>query len=69
MQASPKQPLAKGWDDILDVLARHDGAWRGVKTLWHRQKQPLAKGRPPIHTTTPKNNPLRRVPGRQKGTT
>jgi hypothetical protein len=69
MNASPKQPLAKGWDDILDIPARWDGEGRAARTLRRRRKQPLAKGRPSSHTTTPEKRPLRRAPTAPKGTT
>jgi hypothetical protein len=94
MQASPEQPLAKGWDNILDVLAAPDmsNIWAlrriydryttgdfarimlpetlaGVRREAMSRKQALAKGRPPIHTTTPKKRPLRRALTPPKGTT
>jgi hypothetical protein len=96
MNASSKQPLAKGWDDILDILAAPDmwNIWAlrriydryryttgdfarvmlpetlaGIRREAMSRKQALAKGRPPIHTTTPEKRPLRRALTPPKGTT
>lgn len=77
---TPKQPLAKGWDSILDVLCTADmtygiylpgGALLRIDDLPWRQPlaKALAKGGPPIHTTTAKNRPLRRASTAPKGTT